>query len=86
LLGVTSVQLSEGQLGDYLDHLKAESNARTALGISAFPDKRLVELTLITPTETMERQVSFGGHPELLPRWAVNTALNWLRQAAENGQ
>lgn len=85
LLGVASVQLSEGQLAEYLYDLQVEFHARTALGISAFPDKKIVELALITPTETLERRLSFGGHPALLPRWAVNTALNWLRQTAENG-
>jgi hypothetical protein len=65
--------------------LQVEFHARTALGISAFPDKKIVELALITPVETLERRLSFGGHPALLPRWAVNTALNWLRQTAENG-
>jgi len=83
LLGVASVSLTEGQLSEYLYDLQMEYNARTALGISAFPDKRMVELALITPEGTQERQLTFGGHPALLPRWAVNIALNWLRRTAE---
>ncbi|MFL7868784.1 MAG: competence/damage-inducible protein A [Anaerolineales bacterium] len=83
LLGVASVPLSEGQLSEYLYDLQMEYNARAALGISAFPEKRMVELALITPDGTQERQLTFGGHPALLPRWAVNVALNWLRCTAE---
>jgi nicotinamide-nucleotide amidase len=83
LLGVAAVPLTEGQLSEYLYDLQTEYNARTALGISAFPEKRMVELALITPEGTQERQLTFGGHPALLPRWAVNIALNWLRRTAE---
>jgi hypothetical protein len=57
--------------------------ARAALGIAAFPEKRIAELILITPGEIKERQLTFGGHPGLLPRWAVNLGLNWLRRTAE---
>ena len=83
LLGVASVPLTEGQLSEYLYDLQTEYNARTALGISAFPEKRVVEMVLITPEGTQERRLTFGGHPALLPRWAVNVALNWLRCTAE---
>jgi competence/damage-inducible protein CinA-like protein len=83
LLGVASVPLSEGQLSEYLYDLQMEYNARAALGISAFPEKRMVELALITPDGTQERQLTFGSHLALLPRWAVNVALNWLRCTAE---
>jgi nicotinamide-nucleotide amidase len=86
LLGVASVPLTEGQLFEYLYDLQTEYNARTALGISAFPEKRIVELALITPEGTQERQLTFGGHPALLPRWAVNIALNWLRRTAEGNE
>ena len=56
---------------------------RAALGVAAFPEKRAVELVLITPEGTQERLHTFGGHPDLLSRWAVNNALNWLRRTAE---
>jgi hypothetical protein len=45
-----------------------------------------VELALITPEGTTERRLTFGGHPGLLPRWAVNVALNWLRRVAEGDE
>lgn len=85
LLGVESVDLAEGELPAFLKSMQKKHNARAALGIAAFPEKRIVELMLITPDETKVRQLSFGGHPALLPRWAVNLALNWLRRTAEGG-
>ena len=83
LLAVESVELGEGELSAFLNSLREKYEARVALGIAAFPEKRTVELALITPKGSQERQRSFGGHPGLLSRWAVNLALNWLRQTAE---
>ena len=83
LLGVESVDLAEGELSTSLQSMQEKHNARAALGIAAFPEKRIAELMLITPDETKVRQLSFGGHPGLLPRWAVNLGLNWLRRTAE---
>ena len=83
LLVVESVELAEGELPAFLKSMQEKHNARAALGIAVFPEKRIVELMLITPDKTEARQLSFGGHPGLLPRWAVNLALNWLRRTAE---
>jgi competence/damage-inducible protein CinA-like protein len=83
LLGVESVDLTEGELPTSLKLIQEKHNARAALGIAAFPEKRIAELMLITPDENKMRQLSFGGHPGLLPRWAVNLGLNWLRRTAE---
>jgi len=83
LLGVESVDLVEGELSAFLRSMREKHNAQAALGLAAFPEKRTVELILITPEGTKERQLSFGGHPALLPRWTVNLALNWLRRAAQ---
>jgi molybdenum cofactor synthesis domain-containing protein len=83
LIGIESVQLNDGELSAFLKSTREKYNAHAALGIAAFPEKRMVELALITPEETKERQLTFGGHPALAPRWSVNLALNWLRRAAE---
>ena len=83
LLGIESVKLAENKLSVFLKETQEKYNARAALGIAAFPEKRMAELMLITPDKTELRQLSFGGHPGLLPRWAVNLSLNLLRRSAE---
>ena len=83
LLSVESIDLAEGELPIFLKSTLEKHNARAALGISIYPEKRIAELMLITPDGTKTRQLSFGGHPGLLPRWAVNLGLNWLRRTAE---
>jgi nicotinamide-nucleotide amidase len=83
LLGVESAELDEGELSAHLKSIQEKYNVLAGLGVAAFPEKRMVELTLITPEKTAERQLTFGGHPGLLSRWAVNIALNWLRRATE---
>jgi len=85
LLAVESADLSEGELSALLKSMQEKHQTRAALGVAAFPETRTVELTLITPEEIKERRHTFGGHPGLLPRWAVNLALNWLRRTAESG-
>ncbi|MFZ5908768.1 MAG: molybdopterin-binding protein [Chloroflexota bacterium] len=83
LLAVESVDLGPGELSAFLETLRAKHHARAALGIAAFPETRTAEMALATPDGFKERQLSFGGHPALLSRWAVNIALNWLRRTAE---
>ena len=82
LLGVESADLAPGEMPAFLNTVREKHNARAALGIAAFPEARTVEMVLITPEGMQERQLIFGGHPGLLPRWAVNLALNWLRLTA----
>lgn len=85
LLEVESVDLSAGELSTFLKSVQEKHQTRAALGVAAFPESRTVELALITPDETKARQRTFGGHPGLLSRWAVNLALNWLRRTAQGG-
>lgn len=83
LLAVESVELKQGELSAFLQSIQEKNNAPAALGIAAFPETRSVEFVLITPEGTQTRQRTFGGHPGLLPRWAVNLGLNWLRLVAQ---
>jgi hypothetical protein len=70
-------------LSAFLKSTQEKHNARAALGVAIFPEKRIAELMIITPDESRVRQLSFGGHPALLPRWAANLGLNWLRRTAQ---
>jgi len=83
LLGIESAELAEGELPAFLKSMQKKYNARAAVGAVAFPETRTIELMLITPDGEKVQQLSFGGHPGLLSRWAVNLALNLLRGAAE---
>ena len=85
LLSVESAELVEGELSNFLKKFQGEYEALAVLGIAVFPETRTAELVLITPEGANERQLTFGGHPGLLPRWAINLGLNWLRRTAEGG-
>jgi nicotinamide-nucleotide amidase len=82
LLTVETIKLDAGQLSDALKEMQEKYQADAALGVAVFPEERAVEIVLMTPIGAQERRLAFGGHPGLLSRWAVNTTLNWLRQAA----
>ncbi len=86
LIAVEVIETKPGELSTVLKKLQSQHNARAALGIAAFPETKTVEMALLTPEGNQERQLSFGGHPALLPRWAVNLALNWLRRRAEKNE
>lgn len=86
LLAVESAELAGGELSTFLKVTQEKHVAQAALGVAVFSENRTIELALITPAGTTERRLSFGGHPGLLPRWAVNVALNWLRRAAEGDE
>lgn len=86
LISVEAIETKPGELSTALKKLQSQYDARAALGIAAFPETKTVEMALLTPEGNQERQLSFGGHPALLPRWAVNLALNWLRRSAEKNE
>jgi nicotinamide-nucleotide amidase len=82
LLAIESAELNAGELPEFLALTQEKYPAAVALGVAIFPAQRVAELALVTPESAKERRLSFGGHPELLPRWTINLALNWLRRAA----
>jgi len=84
LLSVESAELDGEELSVFLKRVQEEYGSRAALGIAAFHETRSAKLVLITPDGTEERQLTFGGHPGLLPRWAINLGLDWLRRTAED--
>jgi len=83
LLTVESADLGEGGLSAFLKSVQEKYGARAAMGVAAFPEARAIEVVLATPDGIKEHRRTFGGHPGLLSRWAVNLSLNWLRRAAE---
>ena len=82
-MGTVSVEVKPGELPTQLDKTMRRLNANAGLGISIFSKDKAAELTLITPDGAKSRRLTFGGHPGLLPRWATNLSLNWLRREAK---
>ncbi|GAB4415421.1 MAG: CinA family nicotinamide mononucleotide deamidase-related protein [Anaerolineales bacterium] len=83
LLGTEVVKLQPGELPASLEAAMQATGANAALGIAIFPESNSAELGLITPDRRKFRELSFGGHPGLLSRWALNLSLNWLRRNAK---
>lgn len=72
-----------GRLGALRDRL----GVTAAIGAAVFPHEggTRVELALLTPGGLQTRHLSYGGHPDNAPRWAVNHLLDWLRLTALEG-
>lgn len=85
LTAVESAGLQPGELAARLREVRARSGAKTALGAALFrsESEQTVELCIVTPEGEKSRRLTYGGPPNLSPRWAGNTALNWLRTTAQ---
>ncbi len=75
--------LSPAALMDALRAARARSKADIALGVSVYTDERAAEIAMITPQGEKTHRITYGGPPRSLPRWAMNLALNWLRNFAQ---
>ncbi|MEJ5240730.1 MAG: molybdopterin-binding protein [Anaerolineales bacterium] len=55
--------------------------AKVGLAVSTWEDAiPSVEVLVRTPAGTISKHLTYGGHPQNLPRWAVNMALDALRR------
>ena len=63
--------------------LLKETNASVVLGVALSNTGEQQDLVIasITPLGQQERHLTYGGHPKNAARWAVNTALDWLRRS-----
>ncbi len=75
--------LSPAALMDALRAARTESKADIALGVSVYMSERAAEMAMITPQGEKTHRITYGGPPRSLPRWAMNLALNWLRNFAQ---
>ncbi|MEW6030052.1 MAG: competence/damage-inducible protein A [Chloroflexota bacterium] len=82
LLSVESLEVAEGALAESTRAARERVSARAALGVALYSSEAQVniDLCLITPVREHSRRITYGGPPRNAPRWAVNAALNWLRQ------
>jgi competence/damage-inducible protein CinA-like protein len=62
---------------------RAQYGADIALGVVALQDQGAADMVLITPKGEKTHHITYGGPHRSLPRWAVNLALNWLRNTIQ---
>ena len=74
-----------GSLAQAAVTIHQEFNTATALAValSISGERQDIYLAVITPLGQAERQLTYGGHPKNAVRWAVNTAIDWLRRIAQ---
>lgn len=64
-----------------LEHLCNSCGARAGLAIAAWQENLPhVEIIVKMPSGIVQRHLTYGGHPQNLPRWAVNLGLDFLRR------
>ena len=83
--GGSNREVQEGALAQAALAVRQEFNAAAVLGVtlSISGEQQDISITIITPLGQEERHRTYGGHPKMAPRWAVNTALDWLRRIAQ---
>ncbi len=82
LLTVQDTDAVRGEaLRSALEEVCQRSGAKLGLAVSTWQDERMnVEILVRTPQGWHSRPLTYGGHPQNLPRWAVNMALDQLRR------
>jgi nicotinamide-nucleotide amidase len=83
--GGSSREVQEGALAQTAEAVRQEFNAAAVLGVSlsVSGEQQDISIAITTPLGQKERHLTYGGHPKNAPRWAVNTALDWLRRIAQ---
>ena len=84
-LGGHEQVLQAGSLMEAAERISQEFQSSTALAValSSSGEHQDVSMAILTPLGHSERQLTYGGHPKNAPRWAVNTAIDWLRRIAQ---
>jgi nicotinamide-nucleotide amidase len=78
-------ELQPGSLAQSAQAVRQEFDASVilAVALSVSNESQDISITAITPAGQAERQLTYGGHPKNATRWAVNTAIDWLRRIAQ---
>ncbi len=82
LLTVQDTDAVRGEaLRSALEETCQRSGAKLGLAVSTWQDEQMhVEILVRTPQGWHSKPLTYGGHPQNLPRWAVNMALDQLRR------
>jgi hypothetical protein len=60
-----------------------QASAALAVALSISGEQQDISIAVITPLGQADRQITYGGHPKNASRWAVNTAIDWLRRIVQ---
>jgi nicotinamide-nucleotide amidase len=84
-LGGRQQALQDGNLLQAAETIREEfqSSVALAVALSSSGESQDISMALLNPLGHSERQLSYGGHPKNAPRWAVNTAIDWLRRSIQ---
>jgi nicotinamide-nucleotide amidase len=83
--GGSSHEVQDGTLAQAVEAARQGFKTTAVLGITLYisGEQQDISIAIITPLGQEERHLTYGGHPKNAPRWAVNTALDWLRRIAQ---
>jgi hypothetical protein len=83
--GGSNREVQEDSLAQVAETIHQEFNASAVLGValSISGEQQDISIAIISPLGQEERHLTYGGHPKNAARWAVNTALDWLRRIAQ---
>jgi molybdenum cofactor synthesis domain-containing protein len=83
--GGSSREVQKETLAQAVETIRQEFNATAVLGVflSISGEQQEIFISIATPGGQKQRCLTYGGHPQNAPRWAVNNALDWLRRIAQ---
>jgi molybdenum cofactor synthesis domain-containing protein len=81
-LGGHQQALQAGSLIQTAETIRQEFHSSVALAValSSYGEGQDISIAMHTPLGQSEQHLTYGGHPKNAPRWAVNTAIDWLRR------
>ena len=77
-------EVQEDSLAQIAEMIHQDFDSSVVLGVilSVSNAKQDISIAILTPLGQEERQLTYGGHPKNVARWATNTALDGLRRIA----
>lgn len=84
-LGGNQHTVQAGSLAQAAETTRQEFDAAAVLAVALVGsgERQDISIAAITPLGREARQLAYGGHPKNAARWAVNTAIDWLRRITQ---
>lgn len=86
--GGSSREVQKETLPQISNSIRQEFHASVVLGVALFisDEQQEILISIATPDGQKQRRLTYGGHPQNAPRWAVNNALDWLHRIAQDAE